>query len=98
LATNKLEKFSRPESVAGKSQLRVAVAEKMRADCVACHNSHPHAIRKNWKDGDVAGVAMLAPAWSMVRLYREANLAAGAGRKLKAASGSLELRHSELDA
>jgi len=42
---------------AGKSIVRVAVADTMVSDtCVNCHNSHPDTPRTGWKLGDVRGI------------------------------------------
>ncbi|MCV6576326.1 MAG: PAS domain S-box protein [Cohaesibacter sp.] len=39
-------------------QHRLDYAQKivMEADCVACHNNHPHSTRRDWKIGDVRGI------------------------------------------
>lgn len=39
-----------------KNFLRYAVADKMRASCINCHNTHPDSPKTNWKAGDVRGV------------------------------------------
>ena len=36
--------------------LRYAVADRMRASCVECHNEHPDSPQRGWKVGDVRGV------------------------------------------
>jgi signal transduction histidine kinase/ActR/RegA family two-component response regulator len=36
--------------------LRYAIADRMRAGCVDCHNSHPQSPKTDWKEGDVRGV------------------------------------------
>lgn len=36
--------------------VRYAVADRMRASCVSCHNSHPQTPKDNWRTGDVRGV------------------------------------------
>ncbi|HHI94525.1 MAG TPA: methyl-accepting chemotaxis protein [Gammaproteobacteria bacterium] len=42
---------------AGKSIVRVAVADTMVSDaCVSCHNNHPDTPRAGWKLGDVRGI------------------------------------------
>ena len=48
--------FYRFEDFQGRPSLRYAVADRMEAGCVSCHNSHPDSPRKNWKLGDVRGV------------------------------------------
>jgi methyl-accepting chemotaxis protein len=46
----------RVEDVNGRLSVRYAVADVMKAGCVACHNSHPQSPKKDWKDGDVRGL------------------------------------------
>jgi signal transduction histidine kinase len=48
--------FYRFEVVDGRPSLRYATADRMRAACVPCHNSHPDSPRRDWKVGDVRGV------------------------------------------
>ncbi|MEO8269531.1 MAG: ATP-binding protein, partial [Aureliella sp.] len=36
--------------------LRYAVADRMQASCIQCHNEHPDTPRNGWKVGDVRGV------------------------------------------
>ena len=36
--------------------LRYAVADRMQASCIQCHNEHPDTPRHGWKVGDVRGV------------------------------------------
>jgi C4-dicarboxylate-specific signal transduction histidine kinase len=48
--------FFRFEHVDGRPVLRYATADRMRAGCVPCHNSHPSSPRTDWKIGDVRGV------------------------------------------
>ena len=36
--------------------LRYAIADRMRASCIKCHNEHPDSPRRDWKEGDVRGV------------------------------------------
>ena len=38
------------------SFFRYAVADRMLAGCVKCHNSHPETPKNDWKIGDVRGV------------------------------------------
>jgi signal transduction histidine kinase len=47
--------FYRFEDFQGRPSLRYAVADRMEAGCVACHNSHPDSPKKDWKLGDVRG-------------------------------------------
>ena len=36
--------------------LRYAIADRMRASCIKCHNEHPDSPRRDWNEGDVRGV------------------------------------------
>jgi len=38
------------------ASLRYAIADRLRAACVDCHNQHPDSPRRGWKVGDVRGV------------------------------------------
>jgi serine/threonine protein kinase len=40
----------------GKPVLRYAIARRMGATCLGCHNHHPDSTRTDWKEGDVRGV------------------------------------------
>jgi signal transduction histidine kinase len=48
--------FYRFEDFQGRQSLRYAVADRMEAGCVSCHNSHPDSPKTDWKVGDVRGV------------------------------------------
>jgi len=49
--------FSRIETIGGKVNVRVAVADTMVSEaCVSCHNSHPQTPKNDWKLGDLRGV------------------------------------------
>jgi signal transduction histidine kinase len=48
--------FYRFEDLNGRQSLRYAVADRMEAGCIGCHNSHPNSPKKDWKLGDVRGV------------------------------------------
>lgn len=50
------QSYSRIEPVDGRPTLRYATADRMRAACVGCHNSHADSPRRNWQVGDVRGV------------------------------------------
>ncbi|MGH8809922.1 MAG: c-type heme family protein, partial [Noviherbaspirillum sp.] len=57
LSANPDRTFSRTEIVDGKTVVRVAMADRMSAQaCVACHNSSPLSLKKDWKLGDLRGV------------------------------------------
>lgn len=36
--------------------LRYAVADKMRSECLSCHNNHPDSPKKDWKLNDLVGI------------------------------------------
>jgi hypothetical protein len=48
--------FVRFEEFQGRPSLRYATAQRMQQTCVQCHNGHQDSIRKDWKEGDIAGV------------------------------------------
>ncbi len=48
--------FYRFEEHRGRPSLRYATADRMRAECVNCHNTHPQTPRTGWVEGDVRGV------------------------------------------
>ncbi len=50
------EPYHRFEVFNGRPSLRFAVADRMQASCVQCHNSHPDSPRRDWRVGDVRGV------------------------------------------
>jgi len=56
LKDNPDETFLRFEREEGQTILRFAVADKLKASCVSCHNHYPGTPRTDWKEGDVRGV------------------------------------------
>jgi serine/threonine protein kinase len=50
------ESFSRFEEYEGRPVLRYAIARRMQASCIDCHNTHPDSTRRDWRVGDVRGV------------------------------------------
>ena len=48
--------FSRIEVLDHGETLRFAVADRMRRQCVGCHNTHPDSPKRDWVVGDVRGV------------------------------------------
>lgn len=48
--------YSQVDRGANGAVLRYAVADRLRAPCVDCHNRHPDSPRRDWKVGDVRGV------------------------------------------
>jgi adenylate cyclase len=63
--------FYRFEDFQGRPSLRYAVADRMEAGCVSCHNSHPDSPKTNWKLGDVRGVlGIIRPLDSIIAQTR----------------------------
>lgn len=56
LRANPEQAFVRLESYEGQNSIRFAVADRMRKDCLDCHNSHPDSPKKDWRENDVRGV------------------------------------------
>jgi adenylate cyclase len=50
------EAFWRFTEHEGRPVLRYAIARRMKASCIDCHNTHPDSTRRDWKVGDVRGV------------------------------------------
>lgn len=48
--------FYRFEPFHGAPALRYATADRMKPQCIQCHNTHPQSPKKDWKTGDVRGV------------------------------------------
>jgi PAS domain S-box-containing protein len=48
--------FARIEEFEGRLSVRHAVPDRMRAQCVNCHNTHRQSPKKDWQEGDVRGV------------------------------------------
>ncbi|NOY28960.1 MAG: PAS domain S-box protein [Planctomycetes bacterium] len=48
--------FYRFQDENGHSTVRYAVADRMRASCVHCHNTHPDTPKNDWREGDVRGI------------------------------------------
>jgi serine/threonine protein kinase len=48
--------FVRFEEFQGRPSLRYATAQRMQQTCVQCHNGHQDSVKKDWKEGDIAGV------------------------------------------
>jgi eukaryotic-like serine/threonine-protein kinase len=48
--------YYRFEDVQGRPALRYATAQLMQKACVQCHNSHDDSNKKDWKEGEIAGV------------------------------------------
>ncbi|HSH54040.1 MAG TPA: ATP-binding protein [Methylotenera sp.] len=59
LKTNPEQPFYRMDKFQGQTVLRYAVADVMRPQCIACHNTSPSSPKTDWKVGDVRGVLTL---------------------------------------
>jgi hypothetical protein len=44
------------EDFDGRPVLRYAIARRMKAGCIECHNRHPDSTKRDWQVGDVRGV------------------------------------------
>lgn len=83
LRQNPDQPFYRFEEFQGRPSLRYAVAERMQAACVSCHNSHPDSPKRDWSVGDVRGVVEIirpfdgAVAQNRASLYRSALVCLG---------------------
>ena len=56
LSEGKADTFVRVEEQAGQQFLRLALADVMNKQCVACHNSHKDSPKADWQEGDVRGI------------------------------------------
>lgn len=59
LKNNPKQPFFRMDKFQGQTVLRYAVADIMRPQCIACHNTDPSSPKTDWKVGDVRGVLEL---------------------------------------
>jgi eukaryotic-like serine/threonine-protein kinase len=50
------EAFYRFEEFEGRPSLRYATAQRMKATCIQCHKDHKESTKRDWKEGDLAGV------------------------------------------
>jgi len=56
LSENPETPYFRFDDSNGQVSLRYATADRMRASCIGCHNTHPDTPRGGWKTGDLRGV------------------------------------------
>lgn len=56
LSTDPDEPYSQVEEINGRSWLRYATADRMRASCIDCHNTHASSPKSDWEVGDLRGV------------------------------------------
>lgn len=56
LERNPSQSYHEFTEVDGERILRYARADRMRSDCVLCHNTHPDSPKRDWEVGDVRGV------------------------------------------
>jgi serine/threonine protein kinase len=56
LSQDPAKPYYRFEEFVGRPALRYATAQRMQQTCVQCHNGHPDSSKKDWKEGEVAGV------------------------------------------
>jgi adenylate cyclase len=50
------ERYYRFEEYQDRPSLRYATAQRMQATCVQCHNGHSDSTKKDWKEGEMAGI------------------------------------------
>jgi len=74
LAATPEQAFFRVETVDSVPTLRYAVADRMQAGCVACHNHYPGSPRTDWQVGELRG------AIEIQRPMAAAGVRPGAGR------------------
>jgi PAS domain S-box-containing protein len=56
LNQNPNEAFQQFDDTENGLLLRYAIADRMRASCVDCHNKHVDSPKRDWREGDVRGV------------------------------------------
>ena len=66
--------FYRFEDYKGKSSIRYATADRLRPECVDCHNTHPQTPRIGWKANDVRGVLEVVLPLDAIREEMNAGL------------------------
>ena len=44
------------EEYQGIPVVRYAIARRMKASCIECHNNHPDSVKPDWREGDFRGV------------------------------------------
>jgi PAS domain S-box-containing protein len=59
---------------AGVRSLRYATADRMRAACVDCHNTHPDSPKTDWQEGDVRGVLEVTIPLDMATVQARSHL------------------------
>jgi signal transduction histidine kinase len=74
LSDDPVNPLVRFEEFQGRPSLRYAIAERMDAGCVACHNTHPDSPKKDWRVGDVRGVLEITRSLDSVVAQTRAGL------------------------
>jgi signal transduction histidine kinase len=74
LRQNPNQPFMRLDSFQGRPSLRYAKADRMRASCVECHNTHPDSPKADWQEGDVRGVLEVIMPLDMAVAQTQVNL------------------------
>ncbi len=67
--------FERIELRDGRRWQRAAVADRMKASCLDCHNGHPDSPRTDWEVGDVRGVLSVARPLDEIEAVTDAAMA-----------------------
>jgi signal transduction histidine kinase/ActR/RegA family two-component response regulator len=65
--------YWRLDEVRGHPVLRYAQADRMRPDCIQCHNTHPDSPKTDWEVADVRGVLSVTVPLSAARAQVSAN-------------------------
>ena len=74
LTSDPTKPFQREELIDGKSFLRYATADVMRAACVDCHNTHPDSPKIDWRVGDVRGVLEVSLPLERIKTQQQSGL------------------------
>ncbi len=69
LRANPEDVYFRIDHVDGAKTLRYATADRMRPECVQCHNSHPDSPKTDWKTGDVRGILEVIRPLDIAQAY-----------------------------
>lgn len=68
--------YYRFERVSGQPTLRFATADRMRPQCISCHNTLAASPKKDWKVGDVRGIIEIVRPIGLVAAQTHKNLRA----------------------
>jgi PAS domain S-box-containing protein len=89
LKINPKQPFYRMEQFQGQTVLRYAVADLMRPQCIACHNTNPDSPKTDWKVGDLRGVLTLTRSLNPTVVVAQSGLQGALGLMALVAALSL---------